>query len=347
MTAGARHHPSGVSRAHLRDLEHLLVHHSERCLATPGAQITEALARAFRFTEAAIHRPERLAPRGWAFDFAFTRGLAPAPWSAFIEHLRASAGGWASYDPLRPAAAQRNRALRLVELDPSARRAQTLKVLFPDAPTGEHDQLRVLVCDGPLLLGWVGGFRAGRFSASERDALTRLSEPFRSWLVRARWARQLETIETLHVGFERALDAVGASAAVVDARGRVLHASEAFTREASAAGVEVSALASAGDRAGWSVTGIEAAGMPQLRLLVRRRPAPTLVDRAAAFAAEHRLTPRQREVLERVAFGEANKLIAERLGCAEGTIEAHLSALYARTATRGRAELLARLWEKK
>jgi pimeloyl-ACP methyl ester carboxylesterase len=39
--------------------------------------------------------------------------------------------------------------------------------LFPDRGLGHCDQLRVLSCDGSLLLGWVGGFRDELFSDAE------------------------------------------------------------------------------------------------------------------------------------------------------------------------------------
>lgn len=56
-----------------------------------------------------------------------------------------------------------------------------------------------------------------------------------------------------------------------------------------------------------------------------------------------KLTPRQRDVLEHVVRGMANKEIAVKLGCAENTIEFHLTAIFRKFAVASRAELIARV----
>ncbi len=54
------------------------------------------------------------------------------------------------------------------------------------------------------------------------------------------------------------------------------------------------------------------------------------------------LTPRQALILERVAAGDTNKLIARELGLSERTIKYHLAAVFARVDANGRAEAVAR-----
>ncbi len=72
-----------------------------------------------------------------------------------------------------------------------------------------------------------------------------------------------------------------------------------------------------------------------------RRALPPALDRAkAAF----RLTPREAEVAALLLEGLSNREIAGRLGCAPGTIEAHLSRIFEKAAVDGRAELAKRLW---
>jgi DNA-binding NarL/FixJ family response regulator len=73
-------------------------------------------------------------------------------------------------------------------------------------------------------------------------------------------------------------------------------------------------------------------------LLTARRNAPT-----AATAAE--LTDREREVLELVGMGLANKQIARRLGIREGTVKAHLTNVFQRIGVRDRTS--AALWARK
>lgn len=76
---------------------------------------------------------------------------------------------------------------------------------------------------------------------------------------------------------------------------------------------------------------------------------PSLVPEAAAIAAgstiptlpQHDLTlltPRERQVLELLAQGWANKEIAPRLGITEHTVKAHVAAIYERLHARNRAE---------
>jgi DNA-binding CsgD family transcriptional regulator len=55
------------------------------------------------------------------------------------------------------------------------------------------------------------------------------------------------------------------------------------------------------------------------------------------------LTPRQRRIVELLASGLGNKEIAQVLGCAEATVEDHLTAVYRKLGVRGRTSLVAKL----
>lgn len=69
-------------------------------------------------------------------------------------------------------------------------------------------------------------------------------------------------------------------------------------------------------------------------------PAPRL--RRVAQRLE--LAPRQLEVLERLVQGESNRDIAVWLGCAEQTVEAHVTGLLRRAGVSSQAELTAKFW---
>jgi len=69
-----------------------------------------------------------------------------------------------------------------------------------------------------------------------------------------------------------------------------------------------------------------------------------LGPRADAVEEAWRLTKRQREVLELVAVGMSNKAIASRLGCAQVTVELHMTRLLARARSESRAMLVAKFW---
>lgn len=70
---------------------------------------------------------------------------------------------------------------------------------------------------------------------------------------------------------------------------------------------------------------------------LRRQPEQPTADPAAA------LTPREREVMDLVGEGCANRAIAERLLVSEKTVKNHLNNLYAKLGVAGRPEATA-LW---
>jgi len=90
------------------------------------------------------------------------------------------------------------------------------------------------------------------------------------------------------------------------------------------------------------VLGHEADGTP-IGMTVGE-PATTLEARLDSAAAEWGLTPRQAEVLALVVRGDANKEIAQALGCVEGTIEVHVTHLLRRARVTSRTQLVARFW---
>jgi DNA-binding NarL/FixJ family response regulator len=77
-----------------------------------------------------------------------------------------------------------------------------------------------------------------------------------------------------------------------------------------------------------------------LRLLGGDGRAPSDARQAQApFAAEHHgLTQRQRDVLELLARGLPNKLIARELGLSEGTVKVHLLTIFRVLGVRNRTE---------
>ncbi|MFL5263394.1 MAG: response regulator transcription factor [Anaeromyxobacteraceae bacterium] len=67
-------------------------------------------------------------------------------------------------------------------------------------------------------------------------------------------------------------------------------------------------------------------------------------DRLGAASRRWELTPKQSEVLGLLVHGLTNRSIATTLGCAESTVELHVSALLRKTHCSGRAALVARYW---
>ena len=57
------------------------------------------------------------------------------------------------------------------------------------------------------------------------------------------------------------------------------------------------------------------------------------------------LTRRQTDVLRLVVQGLSNKEIADALGCAEGTVELHLTMIFRKSGLQGRTRLIASFWQ--
>jgi DNA-binding NarL/FixJ family response regulator len=78
---------------------------------------------------------------------------------------------------------------------------------------------------------------------------------------------------------------------------------------------------------------------------IRRLNTDASGRRLQELARQHALSPRQRQVLAFVADGKSNKFVAGKLGCSEGTVEYHVSALLKKLVCENRAEMVARFWK--
>jgi DNA-binding CsgD family transcriptional regulator len=92
------------------------------------------------------------------------------------------------------------------------------------------------------------------------------------------------------------------------------------------------------------VIGAEDDGTPVDMLLGPARPTDAVEVRLELATPAWKLTPRQTDVLRLVARGDSNKDIAAALGCAENTIELHVTALLRRAGVSSRTQLVARFW---
>lgn len=68
-------------------------------------------------------------------------------------------------------------------------------------------------------------------------------------------------------------------------------------------------------------------------------------DRPSGEPSAPPFTPRQRQITDLLGAGLGNKEIASALGCAEATVEDHLTAVYRKLGVRGRTALVARMRE--
>lgn len=285
---------------------------------------------------------------GFSVDFAEAHGARPEASARVTRWFeRASGTAWAHYDPLRPERAQRNVALTLSDLEAMTTRPFArlpIVSMIERAGLLRRDQLRVVVCGGPVMLAWVGAYRDERFGARERGLLDALARPLRS---RARLDRLLARGTFHRRALDAALEVVGAAAFITASSGAVLYANSAGRAllEADTNGTlgEIRESIRRG-APGYGVTRIASPGVPDSFLAVRRS-LPTDVDaRLPVVATRWGLTRRQTDVLALVARGVANKTIAGALRCSVGTVEYHVTALLEKCGAESRAELVARFW---
>ncbi len=263
--------------------------------------------------------------------------------AALIEQTPA---GFAHYDPRVPPRDQRNVVVTLEDLRRSTGVASTPMLRLGSAQGfARGDQLRVLICDGPAMLAWVGATRDLPFGAGDRKALKALVRPLRDRLA---LERHLERVPWAFEALETALDLLGTAAVVVRRPLRLLHVNApaaallARGRAGFTAGLREE-LEGRGDGR-WLVTPLERPEAPRHYLALLRRAPRDASAPAIAAGARYGLTRRQVVVLEAVGRGEANKSIASVLGCSEGAIEQHVTSLLRRYGVESRAQLVARFW---
>lgn len=294
----------------------------------------------------AAHRMGQ-APDGSGLVPAFFehRGWNDVDLRRYREALARPAGPTALlYDPDRPDETQRNRVFVLRELYRTigAEAADRTHRLLRSVGLDTQDQLRVVVCDGPLLLGWIGGFRDTPFTVREKRGLERLVPALRAALL---WRRRLDEAGLMRAGLVASMEAIGCPAFLVSKTGSLAHAntlgSEMAAEQARglAAGLHEAVVANRAES-----IAVRAPGLPEHELVLLRDESSRSRQSVARAAEAWSLTRRQSEVLALVASGESNKGVAAKLGCAEVTVEFHVTALLRKAGAATRAELTARVW---
>ena len=199
-------------------------------------------------------------------------------------------------------------------------------------------------------------------SSSSRRDRTAWGLHLRSGVASARYALKTPGRRALKAGqtarpwaaafsaLDIALAAIEAPAIVVDLGGTVLHANNnalmliARDRRAFAQSLARAIAGVPGDLA-WDLTPVRGLERRHGFLAILRRPAGAsqVAGSLATAVRRWRLTPRQADVLDLVARGFTNALIADELGIGEGTVEFHLSAIFDKAGVDSRAMLIARV----
>jgi DNA-binding NarL/FixJ family response regulator len=147
-----------------------------------------------------------------------------------------------------------------------------------------------------------------------------------------------------------ALNAIDAPALVVDLGGAVLHgntnAQTLLARDRQAVSRSLArAIAGAPADLAWDLTPLRGTEKPPgfLAILRARRREVAVTDSVRTASERWHLTGRQTQVLELVARGFTNALIADSLRIGKGTVEFHLSAIFDKAGVDSRAMLISRI----
>lgn len=178
----------------------------------------------------------------------------------------------------------------------------------------EHDQLRVLICDGPTLLAWVGTYRPEPFSSTETAVLQELV-PILSR--RLALERELGSFQWLAAAMTAALEALETEAFIMDGRGAILHANrlgeQAWNRRRQQICEDLRA-AIEHDRGPFRITRLVGRGVSDLVLAVSRGPQSSSGRDRPMPDPTLTLPPSLERVAALLAEGLSDKEIAERTG---------------------------------
>lgn len=305
--------------------------------------------------------------------FAFPSGVLHDALNTFLPTLQ---DPWGFFNPARPEAAQRNRALLfrpVVDMEAEeaplhdVRAGAWRKLGISPAQRGQvqarvsaHSgsflqrmglermfQLRTLVCDGPVLLAWVGALRAEPFSPGEVRLFQALTPALQR---RLRLERRLREAGLLTAALEAALDALPQPAYLLTLAGRAVHANAAGKARLKHASRNLSArlrqlVRGEADGQDLCFTPLKVPGLPMHYLVLERGAPAHAFARVQTLARRWGLTARETEVLERIVQGETNKAIAARLGCAERTVEVHVTHVLGKARAESRSALIARFFQ--
>ncbi len=194
------------------------------------------------------------------------------------------------------------------------------------------------------------GVLHGRDSRAESAALTSTSSlgrdgPPRTWSPRA-----LEPFATtgtrLVAALDKALEAISPPAFVIACHGEILRSNAParllLTQENDVRTSLTRAISIGAAEPMWDLAPLGERDRPAGFLAIYRRPWRTTVVAEALRKARRtwKLTSRQIEVLDLVAKGFTNDLIAEQLKIRKGTVEFHLSAIFDKAGVNDRATLV-------
>ncbi|MDB4945171.1 MAG: Transcriptional regulator, LuxR family [Labilithrix sp.] len=292
-------------------------------------------------------------------DLVLTRQAFAAPsdvaWGAiFADYLRGRGVQYGVYNALHPEPEQRNKVMDTREIRAvSADRADAMDdELYSRLGVRGHDTLRVLVCDGPSLLAWVGIIQQEPTTEAQRQLLEGLVPVFARRLT---FERMFQQARLSDAALTLALEEIGGPAWVVRADGSVAHANAAGRARLDREGAELASALRArvlqprGESRRFKATRRRDEAGSDVHIVVETALSASSNGSAGLDVAEAvrrlGLTPAQTRVFELLAGGSSNAAIAASLGIAERTVEAHVTAILMKAQVPNRATLIVRVFE--
>jgi len=257
--------------------------------------------------------------------------------------------GWTTYNALRPEPWQRNRTVSRAQIEArsgllTAEMPITKRVIGPMG-FAAHDQVRVLLCEGPSLLAWIGAWQPGAFDRRQRALLAALAPALRR---RLRLERDLASLPRTLAALATTLAALGAPAFITSRSGQIFEANETGRAlHARSPRTLVEALRDAAARRPSSIrfamtplvgTGEGASFLAIVKADTRET---SLSAAITSVSARWKLTPRQGEVLGLIGRGLSNRTISATLGISESTVEFHVAKVFEKAGVDSRAALIA------
>ncbi|WPB78205.1 helix-turn-helix transcriptional regulator [Archangium violaceum] len=348
-------------------------------LVEPGVDVLPTLVEALREAlraERSLAYGVDIGPERYQLSFLNYSGFSLEPRVAHATldgFVGARRDPWGYFNPANPQPSQRNRELHFhapgMEAPPPAPPRDDRFTLWKTLGVPMEEQarlqahvrasvggflqeyglermmfLRVLVCEGPALLGWVGAMRSEPFNSRE---LILLRELIPSLQRRMALDARLREGGMLHAALEAALEALGQAAYVVTSTGRVAFAnSMGRVRLEQDSGLVAEALKRhlKGEPIGTELTfsPLRLTGAPAHYLAIVQGEPQQALARVHTLSSGWGLTAREMEVLGRLVRGESNKAIALHLGCAERTVEVHVTRILAKAQVESRSALIAK-----
>jgi DNA-binding CsgD family transcriptional regulator len=251
------------------------------------------------------------------------------------------------YNAIQPEPAQRDRVLRSEELAvvTEGRSVEIEGQLHRRMGTVGDDIMRVLVCDGPSMLAWVGIVQPEKTTERQRDLLNLVLPAFRR---RLRFERRVDASVVAAGALATALEDLGGAAWVLGPTGDIVIANSAgrakLDRDRATTRATIAACAAGTGPAQLEATPLRDHEGHQGHLVVEIPDPAALGGGLSSAALRFGLTPAQTRVLERVARGISNATIAAELGVAERTIEAHVTAILVKAQVPSRAALIVQVF---